>query len=88
METTKLSSKGQVVIPRSLRAIHRWETGLELMVIDTGDGVLLKPRGPFAPAQLSEVAGMFKDKVAAARTDEEIETALSKDVRRRWRGRD
>ena len=87
METTKLSSKGQVVIPKSLRNIHRWEAGLELMVIDTGDGLLLKPRGPFAPAKHSEVAGMLKHKVAA-RTDDEIETALRKDVRRQWRGRD
>lgn len=87
MDTTKLSSKGQVVIPRSLRALHCWEAGLELMVIDTGDGVLLKPRVPFAPAKISDVAGMFKDKVPA-RTDEEIETALAKDVRRRWLDRD
>jgi hypothetical protein len=56
-------------------------------VIDTADGLLLKPKGPFAPASLSDVAGMLKHKVAA-RTDQEIETALRKDVRRRWRGRD
>jgi AbrB family looped-hinge helix DNA binding protein len=87
METTKLSSKGQVVIPKSLRDSHRWKTGIEFMVIDTADGLLLKPKGPFAPASLSDVAGMLKHKVAA-RTDQEIETALRKDVRRRWRGRD
>jgi AbrB family looped-hinge helix DNA binding protein len=87
MATTKLSSKGQVVIPKSLRAVHRWETGLEFMVIDTDDGLLLKPMGPFAPAELAEVAGMFKQRVVA-RTDAEIETALRKDARRRWHGRD
>jgi AbrB family looped-hinge helix DNA binding protein len=87
METTKLSSKGQVVIPKSLRNTHRWETGLEFLVIDTGDGLLLKPKGPFAPVELSEVAGMFKHKVAA-RSDEEIETALRENVRRGWHGRD
>jgi AbrB family looped-hinge helix DNA binding protein len=87
VETTKLSSKGQVVIPKSVRDIHRWKTGLEFMVIDTGDGLLLKPKGPFAPAKLSEVAGMLKHKVAA-RTDEEIQAALCADVRRQWRGRD
>lgn len=87
METTKLSSKGQVVIPKSLRSMHRWETGLEFMVIDTGDGLLLKPRGPFALTELSEVAGMLKDKVAA-RSDKEIEASLREEVRRQWRGRD
>lgn len=87
METTKLSSKGQVVIPKSLRSMHRWDTGLEFMVIDTGDGLLLKPRGPFTPTELSEVAGMLKDKIAA-RSDKEIEASLREEVRRQWRGRD
>jgi len=41
METTKLSSKGQITIPKWLRDAYRWETGLEFVVIDTGDGVLL-----------------------------------------------
>lgn len=87
METTKLSSKGQVVIPKSLRSSHHWEAGLELMVIDTGDGLLLKPAAPFATTELAEVAGMFKAKVPP-RTDAEIAAALLKDARRRWRGRD
>jgi AbrB family looped-hinge helix DNA binding protein len=63
METTKLSSKGQVIIPKAFRSTHHWEPGLELMVIDTGDGLLLKPKATFAPSDLSEVFGMFKDKV-------------------------
>lgn len=87
MESTKLSSKGQVVIPKSLRNTHRWEAGMEFTVIDVGDGLLLKPKAPFAPAELAEVAGLFKDKVTA-RTDEEIEAALREDARRKWRGGD
>jgi len=87
VETTKLSSKGQVVIPKSLRNTHHWEAGLELMVIDTGDGLLLKPRAPFATTELAEVAGLFKGKVPP-RTDEDIDAALLEDARRRWRGRD
>ena len=86
METTKLSSKGQVIIPKALRSTHHWEPGLELMVIDTGDGLLLKPKAPFAPANLSEVFGMFKGRVTP-RTDEEIEAALIEDMRRKWRDR-
>lgn len=87
METTKLSSKGQVIIPKAFRSLHRWASGLELMVIDTGDGLLLKPKAPFAPSELSEVFGMFENKVTA-RTDEEIAAALDADVRRQWRDRD
>ncbi len=84
METTKLSSKGQVIIPKAFRSTHHWEPGLELMVIDTGDGLLLKPKAAFAPSDLSEVAGMFKGKVSP-KTDQEIKTALAEDMRRKWR---
>ncbi len=87
METTKLSSKGQVIIPKAFRSLHRWASGLELMVIDTGDGLLLKPKTPFSPSELSDVVGMFQNKVAA-RTDEEIAAALDADVRRQWRDRE
>lgn len=86
METTKLSSKGQVIIPKAFRSNHHWEPGLELMVIDTGDGLLLKPKAPFAPSTLSEVAGMFKGMVEP-KTDEEIQAALTREIRRKWRDR-
>ncbi len=86
METTTLSSKGQIVIPAVFRASHRWEPGLEFVVIDTGDGLLLKPKQPLPSATLDEVAGMLKSKVTA-KTDAEIRASLDKDVRRKWRGR-
>lgn len=86
METTRLSSKGQVIIPKALRSTHHWEPGLELMVIDTGDGLLLKPKAPFAPSKLSEVSGMFRNKVSP-KTDQQITAALARDVRRKWRDR-
>lgn len=84
METTKLSSKGQVIIPKAFRSTHHWETGLELMVIDMGDGVLLKPKAPFQATVLADVAGMFKGRVTQ-KTDAEIEAALQQDARRKWR---
>ena len=87
METTKLSSKGQVIIPKALRNTHRWKAGLELVVVDMGDGILLKPKAPFESTVLADVAGSLKDKVAA-KTDEEIQAALRKDARSKWRDRD
>ncbi len=44
METTRLSSKGQVIIPKAVRSAHQWGVGLELEVIEMGDGVLLRPK--------------------------------------------
>jgi len=57
MEKTRLSSKGQVIIPKSSRDIHHWEVGQELVVIDTDEGVFLKPARPFQPVTLDELAG-------------------------------
>ena len=60
MNTTRLSSKGQVIIPKPLRTAHHWESGLELVVVDLGDGILLKPKTPFAETNISEVASYLK----------------------------
>lgn len=43
MQLTLLSSKGQVIIPKALRDAHDWQVGTRLEVIDTVEGVLLKP---------------------------------------------
>ncbi|NJO57819.1 MAG: AbrB/MazE/SpoVT family DNA-binding domain-containing protein [Richelia sp. RM2_1_2] len=60
METTKVSKEGQVIIPEQLRKSYGWQTGQELIVIDTGDGILLKPKKLFAETTLNEVAGCLK----------------------------
>ena len=87
METTRLSSKGQVIIPKAIRDSHHWENGLEFQVIDTGDGILLKPKTPFAETNLADVAGMLRGKVVP-RSDTEIEEAMNKDIRSAWRDGD
>lgn len=84
METTKLSSKGQVIIPKAVRSSHHWEPGLELIVIDMGDGILLKPKAPFPSSTLANVAGMLKGRVQP-KTDEEIQSAIERATRRAWR---
>jgi AbrB family looped-hinge helix DNA binding protein len=60
MQTTKLSSKGQVIIPKILRSRYKWDIGQELTVIDTGEGVLLRSSRPFKKTELDEVAGVLK----------------------------
>ncbi len=87
METTRLSSKGQVIIPKAIRDARRWEAGLELAVVETPDGILLKPSAPFPATRLDEVAGLLRGRVTP-RSDAEIGAALRRDLRKRWRGRD
>lgn len=43
MEITRLSSKGQVVIPQAIREAHQWTSGIEFVVTDTAQGILLTP---------------------------------------------
>lgn len=57
METTKLSSKGQVVLPRAIRSAKAWRKGQQLVVEATPEGVLLRPIKPFPATRLEDVSG-------------------------------
>jgi len=46
MATTKMSSKGQVVIPESIRKTLNLETGTQFVVVAEGDVVILKTITP------------------------------------------
>jgi len=81
MLTTKLSSKGQVIIPKSLRSRHHWATGQELAAIDVGDGILLRLASPFQEASIKEVASCLPY-TGPARTLEEMEEAIKKGVKK------
>ncbi len=43
MEMTKLSTKGQIVLPLRIRNSRAWNTGTEFTVEEMGDGILLRP---------------------------------------------
>jgi AbrB family looped-hinge helix DNA binding protein len=60
MPVTRMSSKGQVVIPKTIRTRYKWNPGQELTVIDTGDGIALKSAQPFRPTTLDQVAGRLR----------------------------
>jgi AbrB family looped-hinge helix DNA binding protein len=85
MEITKLSKEGQVIIPEQLRKSHGWETGQELIVIDTGEGVLLKPKKPFAETTLNEVAGCLKYQGTPKSLDD-MDDAIRQGVEESWHG--
>ncbi len=84
METTKLSSKGQVIIPKAFRLAHHWDTGLELLVIETVDGLLLRPKAAFVETSLDEVAGSLQF-AGPAKTQDDIDAAQRSAARRMWR---
>jgi AbrB family looped-hinge helix DNA binding protein len=76
VKTTKLSSKGQVVLPSHIRSAHHWQPGVEFSVEDTPDGVLLRPLKPFKPTRLEEVFGCA-GYTGPAKTIEEMDAGIA-----------
>ncbi len=87
MESTRLSSKGQVIIPKHIRDSRHWDTGLELQVIEVENGILLKPRAPFMQTGIDDVAGCLQYS-GERKSDEAMEAAMKEAARRAWRDRD
>lgn len=87
MEKTRLSSKGQVVLPKSLRDTRSWAPGTEFAVEEVTGGVLLRPLRPFKTATIDEVYGSLKYN-GRAKTLRQMKLAIAKGVRARHdRGR-
>jgi AbrB family looped-hinge helix DNA binding protein len=82
METTKLSSKGQVVLPRSIRNARKLQPGTEFLIEDTADGILLRPLKPFAKTQIDAVFGSLCY-AGPPKTVEEMHEAVLREARRR-----
>jgi AbrB family looped-hinge helix DNA binding protein len=82
MSTTKLSSKGQVIIPKSVRDAHDWQAGMTFEICEHEDGVLLRPRRPFPQTKLDEVAGCLTWSGPAI-TIEQMDKAVVDEARRR-----
>ena len=82
MEKTKISSKGQVVLPKSIRDLRHWHAGTELSVEPVRDGVLLRPIDAFPPAKFEDVAGCLKYK-GRPKTIEEMDKAIAREIKKR-----
>ena len=88
METTRLSSKGQLILPKSVRDAHGWDSGVEFVVEDRPEGVMLRPAlARFAPTRLEDVIGCTGYK-GPAKSLEDMALAIAKGVKEaRARGR-
>jgi AbrB family looped-hinge helix DNA binding protein len=84
---TKVSTKGQVVLPKAIREKRRWKAGTRLTVEDRPEGVLLKPIEKKKKLTIDDWAGIIKYK-GPVRTVEEMNAAIDEEFRRRHaRGR-
>lgn len=83
METTQLSSQGQIIIPEKLRDQSDWKEGQEFIIINVGDGILLKPKKLFPETKLDDVAGCLNYQ-QKAKTLEEMEQAIAQGIEESW----
>lgn len=86
METTRLSSKGQIILPKAVRDAHHWVPGTDFAIEETADGVLLRPLKAH-PTRLDDVVGCLRAK-GPARSIAAMNAAIGDELRaRRDRGR-
>ena len=81
METVKVSSKGQVVIPKSLRESHRIHTGDSFIITAVGDELHLKPAPAAGQSSLKSVAGMLHRPGTRKLSDKQLEQRISARMR-------
>ena len=86
METTRLSTKGQIILPKSIRVSRDWKPGTAFLIEETSDGVLLRPAVRFPSTALEEVAGCLHSR--RKKTAGQMRTAIGREVGQRHdRGR-
>lgn len=82
---TVISTKGQVILPKSVRDLRNWTAGTQLIVEETPDGVLLKPAPVFPETELDAVFGSLRHD-GPALSVEDMDAAIAREAERRARG--
>ncbi len=81
---TRVSTKGQVILPKPIREARNWPAGTKLLVENTDAGVLLRAAPAFEPTTIDQVFGMLR-RPGKALTIEEMDAAVEREARRRAR---
>lgn len=82
--TTTLSTKGQIILPKPVRALRGWHAGTRLVVRDTPEGVLLTAAPVFDASVPGEVFARLK-RSGAVRSLDEMDAAVLREARRHAR---
>ena len=83
LATTKMSSRGQVVIPQNVRNDLGLQTGAQFVVTSQGDAVMLKKISPPSAEEFAALHRRLRQKArAAGLTRKDVAKAIAK-VRRR-----
>jgi AbrB family looped-hinge helix DNA binding protein len=82
--TTVISTKGQVILPKTIRDQRHWAAGTRLTVEDTPEGVLLKATPLFEKTTVSSVFGSLQHS-GPALSLEDMDKAVAREAKRRAR---
>ena len=80
--STRLSAKGQVVIPKAIREAGGWRPGLELEVEATDDGAILLPKSLGRARAVESLLGCTGYR-GPARSLAEMKAAVDREAKRR-----
>jgi AbrB family looped-hinge helix DNA binding protein len=81
-QPTRLSTKGQLIIPKEIRERHGWTAGTELSVEDHGDSVVLRRSLDLPVTTLEDLVGCARYK-GPALTLEDMEAGIARGARER-----
>jgi AbrB family looped-hinge helix DNA binding protein len=79
---TRVSTKGQVILPKAIRDKRNWTPGTELTIEDKPEGVLLKASPSVAPTKVEDVFGRLGP-VDRVLTIEDMDAAVMAEAQRR-----
>jgi len=80
--STRLSTKGQLIIPKDIRERHGWTPGIELLVEDHGDSVVLRRAEDIPETTLEDLVGCAGYK-GPTRSLAEMEAGIAEGARER-----
>jgi AbrB family looped-hinge helix DNA binding protein len=81
-EVTRLSTKGQLIIPKEIRERHGWTAGMELTVEDHGNSVVLRRAEDLPVTTLEDLVGCAGYR-GPSRSLKEMEDAIARGARER-----
>ncbi len=80
--SVRLSTKGKLVVPKEVRLRHGWSEGVELVLEDEGDRVLVRSARRLPETTLEDLVGCAGYR-GPAKTLEEMEAAIARGARER-----
>ncbi|HLX08463.1 MAG TPA: AbrB/MazE/SpoVT family DNA-binding domain-containing protein [Thermoanaerobaculia bacterium] len=78
----RLSTKGQLIIPKAIRDRHGWSPGSELLFEDRGDAVLVRAVRPGPETSFEDLIGCTGYRGPAKSLDD-MNAAIARGVRER-----